>query len=730
MSTQPSIIQLTPPSTVATGWQPVIGQETIDLLGHFAPKLDELEREALQDSTVRILSQCGKPSASDEMKTGLVVGYVQSGKTMSFTTVAALATDNNCPLIIVITGTTTPLFDQSSERLDHDLRLDRRSDRKWQHFREPDRKERERLNQIFEDWRDDQTPAHERQFVLITVKKNWSVLRKLITLLNQVDRSGIAALIIDDEADQASLNTKVRQQDESTTYARLLQLRRLFKNHTFLQYTATPQAPLLISILDTLSPDFAELLNPGADYVGGIEFFSGAENRVRPILDASPQTPLVAPPGSLIEAMRFFFVGVAAGTVDGAHGNRSMLIHPSRETDPQGDFAHWVRLIKDRWVTALDLPEIDPDFVDELQSFKNTYDDLATTVGPSVPSWDVVKAVLKRAIRKTSISEVNSTSRRADVDWRAGYAWILVGGQALDRGFTVEGLTVTYMPRGLGTGNADTLQQRARFFGYKRRYIGYCRVYLDPVVQDAFADCVTHEENIRLQLNEWKQTGRPVQEWKRAFLLDRNLQPTRKNVLDLNHVRDSYADEWFWVRSPHESSEAVSANRSLFDAFIANHTFQDLSQNVHRTPARQHRMAAGIPLQEVYEGLLAQIHVRAPDDGQKYFGALLQIHKHLQAHPDERCTVYQISPNEHRQRAVNPDTDEIDQLFSGANGRPTDPDYDSGDRHLHAAGQLSIQLHRLNLTDNGTQLMNDVPVIAVWIPAIMAQDWLVQDARV
>jgi hypothetical protein len=221
MSTPPALIQLTPPLTNDTGWQPVIGQETLDLLGHFAPKLDEAERDALQDSTVRILSQCAMPGATVGVKTGLVVGYVQSGKTMSFTTVAALAADNQCPLIIVITGTTKPLFDQSSERLDRDLRLDHRTDRKWQHFREPDRKERERLNQIFEDWRDHDTPAHERQFVLITVKKNWSVLRKLITLLNQVDKSGIPALIIDDEADQASLNTRVRQQEESTTYARL-----------------------------------------------------------------------------------------------------------------------------------------------------------------------------------------------------------------------------------------------------------------------------------------------------------------------------------------------------------------------------------------------------------------------------------------------------------------------------------------------------------------------------
>ena len=553
------------------------------------------------------------------------------------------------------------------------------------------------------------------------------MLRKLITLLNRVDRTGIPALIIDDEADQASLNIRVRHQEESTTYARLLHLRSLFTQHTFLQYTATPQAPLLISILDALSPDFAELLNPGTDYVGGIEFFANGASRVHPILDIAQQGPVLAPPDSLLEAMRFFFVGAAAGALAGARGNRSMLIHPSRETDPQGNFAHWVRQIKDRWVRNLSLPETEQDHIDEVEDFRATYEDLASATGTPFPEWNEIRDSLKRSIRKTNVSEINSTSRRADVDWHSDYAWILIGGQALDRGFTVEGLTVTYMPRGVGAGNADTLQQRARFFGYKRPYLGYCRVYLDPDVQDAFTDYVTHEENVRLQLNEWKLTGRPVKEWKRAFLLSRSLQPTRRNVLSLNHTRDSYADEWFWVRSPQESNDAVTTNRILFDEFVSTYAFTDLPENIYRTPARQHRKTEPVPLLSVYENLLAQIHVRSPDDGQKYFGAMLQIHQYLQNHPDENCVIYQISPTERRRRAVDPDSDEIDQLFSGANGRPGDTDYDPGDRHLHDGDRLSIQLHRLNLTQEGQALADDVPVVAIWIPTKMANDWLVQD---
>ena len=89
-----------------------------------------------------------------------------------------------------------------------------------------------------------------------------------------------------------------------------------------------------------------------------------------------------------------------------------------------------------------------------------------------VPSWDETLARLPREIRRVVITEVNA--RRGEtpkVNWREHYAHILVGGQTLDRGFTVEGLTVTYMPRSLGSRNIDTIQQRARFFGYKESYL-------------------------------------------------------------------------------------------------------------------------------------------------------------------------------------------------------------------------------------------------------------------
>src|SRR5947209_1681023 len=100
-------------------WMPRVGEETMSLLQDFP----EDNRDTVRDEAVAVLSRCVPPTASCGHETGLVVGYVQSGKTMSFTTVSALAQDNQYQMIIVITGISINLFRQSKERLQEDLRL-------------------------------------------------------------------------------------------------------------------------------------------------------------------------------------------------------------------------------------------------------------------------------------------------------------------------------------------------------------------------------------------------------------------------------------------------------------------------------------------------------------------------------------------------------------------------------------------------------------------------------
>ena len=716
-------------------WQPIVSTETLELLDHL--QMTGESRERLQTEAANILAKCVPPMPLTEHATGLVLGYVQSGKTMSFTTVAALARDNGYRMIIVITGISRPLFAQSETRLKNDLRLQARPDRKWQHFSNPRANDSERrsITDTLADWDDPSVPEQERRTVLITVMKNHAHLNSLIQLLNLLSLDNVPVIIIDDEADQAGLNTQVNQGTESPTYRRLRNLRAAVPHHTFLQYTATPQAPLLINLIDVLSPRFAELLTPGPAYVGGRQFFIDQPNLVETIPAAdipTPQNRLNAPPESLLQAMRLFFLGVAAGLVQTrGRGNRSMLVHPSLSRTGHRQYTHWVTEIKEAWKATLE-DQTDPDRNQLLEDFGPTYNDLSQTV-PDLPTFDALVERLPHAIRQTRVEEVNARQGATpQIDWRAAYPYILIGGQAMDRGFTVEGLTVTYMPRNVGVGNADTVQQRARFFGYKRDYLGYCRVCLETGVRGAYRLYVQHEEDLRQRLADHRDTGRSLIEWKRAFFLTTALRPTRQNVLQLSYVQDVLADQWYTPSGPHHEPDAIQDNQRIVADFLARLALQEDDGDNRRTQDQKHQVAEDIPLRLAYEELLVPLRVTHPSDSTRYTGMLLQLKDHLERHPNTTCTVYHMTDGRPRERSVN-DDDEIPTLFQGANyadAAHRDPIY-PGDSHIRAAHGLTIQIHNLTVRakQRGPVIADNTPAIAVWVPVTMAQEWLVQNPQ-
>ena len=264
---------------------------------------------------------------------------MQSGKTLSFTSLAALARDNKYQIVILLAGTTNNLVEQSFERLKQDLKINK--NREWKLFSTRQggfqQEEVDRVASELAKW---QRGSRRARTILIVSMKQHQHLRNLAQLLSGVDLASVPTLIIDDEGDQAGMNTKALQEEESTTYTRINELREVFPHHSYLLYTATPQAPLLISRIDTLSPDFGKVLTPGDQYVGGQEFFvDGKDDFIEliPYSDVPDRSdPPTQPPSSLLSAMRDFFVGVAIGLLEGEDqkgANRSMMIHPAVPKD-------------------------------------------------------------------------------------------------------------------------------------------------------------------------------------------------------------------------------------------------------------------------------------------------------------------------------------------------------------------------------------------------------------
>jgi hypothetical protein len=732
-------------------WNPFVGDETNELLrskGFANPDRTLNENGArVLDETYRIMQVCGNPNNPTNSETGIVIGYVQSGKTLSFTTLTALARDNNYQIVIIIGGTSVNLLDQSTKRVRKDLRIDSRYgfEQKWTQITNPNTQEDfDTITNALDQWANPTFPNDRCRTILITVMKNGSHLGNLANLISEMNLNGVPTLIIDDEGDQASLNTRARwaarqgidvedltENAVSTIYRRINSLRNIFPHHTFLQYTATPQANLFINIMDRLSPNFIKLLTPGEEYTGGIQFFRENPNLIREIplnnINNANQ-PIHEPPESLLEALRVFYLGVVAGTVLElfrlpSQRNRSMLVHPSRLQGDHTTFNGWVNTIKESWRRLLS-GEDNEEKAELLADFRATYNDLQMTVA-DLPAFEALTDYnLIHAIQYTPIVEVNSRrGATPQINWQDSYSWILVGGQSMDRGFTVEGLTVTYMPRNVGVGNVDTIQQRARFFGYKRSYLGYCRVFLDQVTIDAYNYIIEHEEDVRSRLEEFDVSNKHLNDWDREAVLDQMLNLTRANILYDDIDRDRFGDDWFRINAPHDTETFIETNRNALFEFLNPKTglFAEDEGHADRTEDQKH-LIARVPMRECLEHLLNKLKFTRESDSATYSSLRGILKRYLEENPEEECLIYLMSANtldDWKRRIRRLDrNDEIQQLFQGRNPRTGEVIY-PGDSEIKNENILSIQIHLLDLRDT---LFTGVPTLAIWIPDNIGKD--------
>ena len=227
----------------------------------------------LRSETAHILSFCNKhddPKAKSV--THLAFGYVQSGKTMSFTALTAMARDNGYRLIFYLAGIANNLYEQTYDRLRSDLFY--RDSHHYRMIKEDAQMAKNIQNAML---------LSKKPIMLVPILKHHGHINKLAKVCeSEVFKNamkGETVIIIDDEADQASLNnygyqnSKTGEFKMSSTYEAIMKLRLALPGHSYIQYTATPQAQILISIDDILSPKSHTVLSPGAAYTGGKLFF-------------------------------------------------------------------------------------------------------------------------------------------------------------------------------------------------------------------------------------------------------------------------------------------------------------------------------------------------------------------------------------------------------------------------------------------------------------------------
>ena len=501
----------------------------------------------LDEDTDNILNECGNPGTGFGWRVqGLVMGDVQSGKTASYCGLINKAADAGYKFVVLLTGMIEELRAQSQERMDNGF-VGRDSKNIFEGGRanNPIGSGRFRavVPNVLTSIDFDFLTANKKVLggiplenisepVLLVMKKNKSPLQNLISFLDSQMSKGnhqlaLPLLLIDDEADNASVNAK-KDEDPATINRLIREILKRFVKSTYVAYTATPFANVFINPdNDDLFPsNFVYSLNTPTNYIGAAGIFSESgsyQYQVQDITDADTVFPykhkknltLPSLPRSLCEALETFLLSCAIRDLRKEPlRHRSMLVNVTRFTDVQGRLSN---LIKD-YLYAL-TEEIkqylaDDDLWARHSRLKTLYATWRTHYVECEVPWDKVRKALYDSIASVKVLTINQKSEAADrLNYGAykksekGRRVIAVGGLTLSRGLTLEGLCVSYFFR--NSKAYDTLLQMGRWFGYRPGYEDLCRIWMDPDVQEWFSHVANVVGELRLDIRRMHANHQP-----------------------------------------------------------------------------------------------------------------------------------------------------------------------------------------------------------------------------
>lgn len=478
--------------------------------------------DATDEVTDRVLDRLGDPkNMSPWRRRGMVVGHVQSGKTANYTGLICKAADAGYRLIVVIAGIHNNLRNQTQARIDEGF-IGRDTGR-LAHSNKTQRQkiigvgqfdQREfpvSLTNTLRDFNKATATTNTSQIgqynvpVVLVIKKNSSTLKNLLEWLKEhsvhqgTQMVSQPMLLIDDEADNASINTAYSRDEVTRINSQIRELLSLFHRSCYVGYTATPFANIFIDpdtddeVLkqDLFPRHFIIGLDAPSNYFGAQKVFLDARDRHVRLIDDNEDVlpmkhridhPVDVLPDSLLRAVRTFIVARAIRNARGQQASHaSMLINASRFTDVQGRLrsrvADIVSQMRDavavdgsKGRAALKNPEI--------AMFHAVWE--AEYGGAEGAGWSEVQARLHEVLIAARVVEVNASKRSQPLDYdqggEHGVTVIAVGGFSLSRGLTLEGLTVSYFLR--NSMMYDTLMQMGRWFGYRPGYEDLCRIWI------------------------------------------------------------------------------------------------------------------------------------------------------------------------------------------------------------------------------------------------------------
>ncbi len=464
---------------------------------------------------------------------GLVVGHVQSGKTANYTGLICKAADAGYRVIIVLTGTLNSLRNQTQERIDADFIgwCTREKKPIGAHAFGSERRP-VCFTTSLEDFKKQTANAIEMDLaalnepVILIIKKNTTTLENLTEWLkgnNRHNLKNFPMLLIDDEADYASINTKKEKESPAATNLAIRNLLSLFTRTSFVGYTATPFANIFIDpdseeemengalYKDLFPRDFILSLDPPDNYVGPDRLFTDSAdlNCIRDIVDSDPLLSIrhkidfipQALPDSLQRAVCCFIIGRAVRIIRGHAGQcHSMMVNASRFTRVQnllgGLVSGYLKQLQQSIANYAALPPTTALQNKDLCVIKDVFDEDFTSVEFN---WPDLQKSLKESADPIEVLTINfgssDTLDYSSRNYPNGRSVIAIGGLGLSRGLTLKGLITSYFLR--NTVMYDTLMQMGRWFGYRDGYADLCRIYMTPSASSWYAHIAEATEELR-----------------------------------------------------------------------------------------------------------------------------------------------------------------------------------------------------------------------------------------
>lgn len=483
-------------------------------------KRNQEEVDELDKASTRILSLLPAPGTLTFSSRGLVVGSVQSGKTGNFTAVITKAADVNYRFFLVLSGMTDQLRNQTQSRIDTDALQHTRE--RWITITNVDEDFAQRTNV------DSFLSARSGVRTIGVIKKNGPRLRRLLTWLRGARAEVLrncSILIIDDEADQATPNAHRDPNRRTEINSLVVDLLGLLPKAAYVGYTATPYANLLGDTAEEgIYPrDFIVDLPVSEAYFGPERIFGREQmdwddpEELADGLDMIRDVPVVEVPqlrpsgaksrwsfkptvtASLSEALRYFVMATAARRVRGQDGQHSsMLVHSSQFTNVHESFVDPIATYLSALSTALASGDAGVDA--ELRALWEREQAAvpSSLFGTEPVPYEAVRAELPGVLDDVEVKVENAQStERIDYD-TPGRTYVVIGGNILARGLTIEGLTVSHFVR--SSSAYDALLQMGRWFGYRPGYEDLPRIWMTKELRDAFYHLAGVEEDIRHQI--------------------------------------------------------------------------------------------------------------------------------------------------------------------------------------------------------------------------------------